>query len=233
MHFAGSPLAGIFPGPRAVDRFPVDLEPVAHLRKPFFHDDGDHSVGPRTDVEQEVAAAADRVDQDKHQFPASVINVEIFGAVVAVTYAHATAFFPWMVDAAHSCCVFRGPVAAMFVAGVAAPTIIHHHFVLNGGLVEQPCQQFRAVPIGRSHLPLTIAEDYCRFVVRDQVLELREHVLAHVTRLVVKPERVIPLVKRIVEAHAQAFAPHRVGEIAKYIAFGTDFDRVPRTIPRS
>ena len=73
----------------------------------------------------------------------------------------------------------------MFVAGVAAPTIIHHHFVLNGGLVEQPCQQFRAVPIGRSHLPLTIAEDYCRFVVRDQVLELREHVLAHVARLVV------------------------------------------------
>src|SRR5207253_1221030 len=129
--------------------------------------------GPRTDVEQEIAAAADRVDQDEHQFPASVVHVEIFGAVVAITHAHATALFPWMVNATHSRCVFCGPVAAMFVASVAAPTIVDNHFVLYGGLVEQPCQQFGAVPIGRSHLPLTIAEDYCRFIVRDQILELR------------------------------------------------------------
>src|SRR4029077_4364878 len=98
-----------------------------------------------------------------------------------------------MVDATHSCGVFRGPVAAMFVASVAAPTIVYNHFVLDRRLIEKQSQKFSAVPIGRSHLPLTIAEDDRRFVVRDQVLELRKHVLTNVTRLVVKQKRVIRL----------------------------------------
>ena len=103
----------------------------------------------------------------------------------------------------------------MFVASVASPTIVYNHFILNWGIIEQPREQFGTVPIGRIHLPLTIAEDNCRFVVRDQVFELREHVLPYVARLVIKPERVIPLVKRIVDAHTQAFASDRFGEVAQ------------------
>jgi hypothetical protein len=42
---------------------------------------------------------------------------------------------------------------------------------------------------------------------------LREHVLGHVPRLVVKPEGVVPLVQLVVIAHAQAFAANGVGKI--------------------
>src|SRR5213076_3158190 len=97
-----SPFSRVLPGFCAVDRFAVDLEPVAHLRKPFFHDHGNRSVGPWTNVEQKVATAADRIHEDKHQFPARMLNIEIFGSVVAVTHAHATALFPWMIAATHS-----------------------------------------------------------------------------------------------------------------------------------
>src|SRR5207244_9402768 len=100
--FARSPLARVLPRFRAVDRLAVDLKPVAHLRKPFFHDHGDRSVSPWPDVEQKVPTAADSIDEDEHQLPARVVNVEIFGTVVAVTYAHTTDLFPRMIYANHS-----------------------------------------------------------------------------------------------------------------------------------
>src|SRR6266404_4381705 len=81
-------------------------------------------------------------------------------------------------------------------------------------------------------LPFTIAEDNGWFVVCDQILELRKHVLANITRLVVEPKGVVPLVKRVVITHPQAFATHSLGEVAKQIALRTDLHRVPRAPPR-
>jgi hypothetical protein len=49
----------------------------------------------------------------------------------------------------------------------------------------------------------------------DHVLELREHMFAHITWLVIKPQRVVPLVEGIVDAHAQALAADGIGEVAK------------------
>src|SRR6266404_4337680 len=84
---ARSPLTRVPPGSRAIDCLAVDLEPTPHLCESLFHNDWDCAVGFWTYVEQEVAATADGVHSDEHQFAASVINLDIFGAVIAITLA--------------------------------------------------------------------------------------------------------------------------------------------------
>src|SRR5437016_12913672 len=79
-----------------------------------------------------------------------------------------------MVDPAHARGVFGRPVAAVLVAGIAAPAIVNHYFISDGRVIEKPCEQFGRMPVGRGHLPLAVAEDDRRLVARDQVFELRE-----------------------------------------------------------
>ena len=136
-----------------------------------------------------------------------------------------------MVHAAHARRVLGGPVAAVLVARVVAPAVVDHHVVFHRRFVEQPGEQFRDCAIRRGQLPLAIAEDDVGLVARHHVLELRDHVLADVARLVGQPERVVPLVERIVIAHVQTLAAHGVGEIAEQIAVRADLDGVPRASP--
>ena len=67
--------------------------------------------------------------------------------------------------------------------------------------------------------------------VRDGVLELREHVLGDVAFLVGEPQRVVPLVERIVDSHVQAAAPSGLHEVERDVAFGADIHGVPGTSP--
>ena len=55
--------------------------------------------------------------------------------------------------------------------------------------------------------------------------------LFDIAGLVREPERVVPLIERIIDSHAQAFVADRSGEIAEEIAFGTRFNGIPRTAP--
>ena len=71
---------------------------------------------------------------------------------------------------------------------------------------------------------------------RDHVLELRNHVLTDVAWLIIEPQRVIPLVERVVDAHAQAFATHRSAQVAQQIAlraFSTAFHGLPQVADAS
>src|SRR6185295_10640059 len=68
-------------------------------------------------------------------------------------------------------------------------------------------------------------------VAGDDVLELRKEVLRHEARLVPKPERVVPLVERVVEAHLETLAADGTGEVAQEVAPGADLDGVPGTAP--
>src|SRR5208282_4826577 len=42
--FAGTPLLGVRPGMRGIDRLTVHLHPVAHFEQAFFHDWRNHAV---------------------------------------------------------------------------------------------------------------------------------------------------------------------------------------------
>src|SRR5882724_6068661 len=61
--FAGAPLMRSLPWPRAVDRFAIDLQPIANLREPLFHDHRNSAVGSGADIQQQVASTADRIDE--------------------------------------------------------------------------------------------------------------------------------------------------------------------------
>jgi len=69
------------------------------------------------------------------------------------------------------------------------------------------------MPFRRGLLPLAVAEDDVGLVVSDHVLELREHVFAGVSGLVLEPDRVIPLIEGVIIAHVQAFAAHCFAEV--------------------
>src|SRR5437016_5591029 len=90
------------------------------------------------------------------------------------------------------------------------PIVIDDH-VFRGRLIEEPSQELGSPPFGRGQVPLAIAEDDSRLIARDHILELREHVLLDITRLVGKPKRVIPLIKRIIEAHLESLAATGIG----------------------
>ena len=119
----------------------------------------------------------------------------------------------------------------MLVARVLAPPVVDHDLVPHRGLVEQPGEQLRAAPVGGGHVPLAVAEDDRRLVARDQVLELRDHVLADVLRPVGEVQRVVPLVERVVVAHLEVLAAHGLGQVAEQVPPGADFHRVPRAAP--
>jgi hypothetical protein len=97
------------------------------------------------------------------------------------------------------------------MSGIAAPAVIDNDLVFYGRIIKQPRKQLRTMPLGRCHLPLAVAEDDRGLVVSDQVFKLREHVLLDIARFVVKPERVVPLIQRIVIAHAHTFAADSFG----------------------
>ena len=155
--------------------------------KPVLHYHRNRPVRRRPNIEQKVAAPADDVCQHDHELASRVVILKPLGAVVAVAEAHAAAFFPGMVEAAHARRVLRGPVAAVLVARIAAPAVIDHYLVFHQRFVEEPCKQLGAAPRARRQLPLAIAEDDGRLVPRDQVLELREHMVLNVARLVSQP----------------------------------------------
>ena len=52
-----------------------------------------------------------------------------------------------------------------------------------------------------------------------------------VARLVGEPERVVPLVERIIEAHFQAFSANRVSKVSGEVTLWADLDGVPRAAP--
>src|SRR5512143_2114598 len=134
-------------------------------------------------------------------------------AVKTIGETHAPALLPGMIHAAHSWSVLGGPVASMFVARVLAPAIVDDNFVLYGRFVEQPRQEFWAAPLGRREVPFAVTEDDRGFVARDQILELRCHVLGDIAGSVGQIERVVPLIQRIVETHFEALGTHRRGKI--------------------
>ena len=80
-------------------------------------------------------------------------------------------------------------------------------------------------------VPLAVAEDDRRLVARDHVLELRDHVLVHVALAVGQPERVVPFVKRVVEAELHPALAHRLGHLPHQVAFRPDLGRVPWPAP--
>src|SRR5580704_1069754 len=93
------------------------------------------------------------------------------GPVVAVAEAHPAAFFPGMRGFGHTGSVFGGPITAVLVPRLASPAIVYHDLLLHRRLIVEPCQQLRATPFVRSHLPLAVAENYGRLVARHHVLE--------------------------------------------------------------
>jgi hypothetical protein len=120
-----------------------------------------------------------------------------------------------MLHATHAGSVFGGPVAAVLVSSLLAPTIVDDYFVFHGRFVEEPGEEFGTVPFTRRDLPLAIAEDDGGFVTSDEVFELREHVIFDIAGLIIEPQRVVPLIERIVDSHAEAFAANGVCEIAQ------------------
>src|ERR1700689_3112849 len=133
-----------------------------------------------------------------------------------------------MIDATHPRCIFRSPIATVLVTGVVAPAVIDHNLVLYRGLVEQPCEQLSAAPVGGRHFPFAVTEDDGWFVASNQILKLGEQMLAAIARLVSQPKGVKPLVERVVVPHAQPLPEPGVGQLAQYVAFWSGFDRIPR-----
>ena len=88
------------------------------------------------------------------------------------------------------------------------------------------------MPFRRRQIPFAVAEDDIGLVAGHNILKLRDHMLADVARFVGEPERVVPLVERVVNAHVQTFAANGVGEIAQQIALRPRLHSVPRTAPR-
>ena len=127
--------------------------------------------------------------------------------------------------------VFRGPVAAMFMPAFLAPAVVDHDVVLDRRVVEQPSEQLLASPILARHVPLAVAEDDRRLVARHHVLKLREHVLVHVALAVRKPERVEPLIKRVIETELHPALTHRLGQLPHQVALRPDLGRIPWPTP--
>ena len=136
-----------------------------------------------------------------------------------------------MIHAAHAGRVFGGPVAAVLVARLLAPAVVHGHFILHRGFVEQPRQEFRAVPLRGRQFPFPVAEDDRWLIARHHVLELRRHVLGDIARLVGEPQRVVPLVERIVDAGLQPLGADGGGQISQQVAMRPDLDGVPGPSP--
>ena len=86
-------------------------------------------------------------------------------------------------------------------------------------------------PFSRGQVPFAVREDDRRLVARHHVLELRDHVLGDVAGLVGEPERVVPLVEGIVEAHPQALGAHRLRQFPEKVALRANLDGVPRAAP--
>ena len=132
----------------------------------------------------------------------------------------------------HARRVLGRPVAAVLVPAVFAPAVVDDDLVLHRRLVEEPGEELRAPPFSRGQVPLAVREDDRRLVAGHHVLELRDHVLGDVAGLVGEPERVVPLVERIVEAHPQALRAHGLRQFPEQVALRADLDRVPRAGPR-
>ena len=122
-------------------------------------------------------------------------------------------------------------VASVLVSNALPPAVIDHHFVAARRLVEQPSQQFCALPALVLQVPFSVAENQRRPVAADHILELGNHVLLDVAVSILQPERVEPLVERVVEPHLEPGIPDRTSEVSQQVAAGPFIHAVPRAAP--
>ena len=89
------------------------------------------------------------------------------------------------------------------------------------------------MPFGAGEFPLAIGEDDGGLGVIDYIFELREEVFLYEALFVGEPQRVVPLVERIIDPHVQPFPPTGLSEIEQQVALGADIDCIPETVVRA
>ena len=172
----GRPLGAVAKSPRAVDGFAIVFQPLAEIGQPILHEHGNAPIGRGTDIEQQVAAAAHRVDERQQQPRSAGVVRQVFIAVETIGVAQAAILLPGVGRTRQTRAVFGGVVTAVPMARLAAPSIVDHHALRDCAVVEQPGQQLGRAPLLGRQVPFTIGKNDGRRVTRDEVLELRKQV---------------------------------------------------------
>lgn len=143
---------GIRPRTRAIDSLAVDGKPFTHVSKSLLHDYRDSSICSGSDIQQQVSAARDFVDQDMNQFCRRSVIIQIFISVIAERRTDPTAFFPWVPDIFIGrflvvyLIIFGGVNSTMKATGFLTPPIVYNNVVADRRIVIQPREKFRALP---------------------------------------------------------------------------------------
>src|SRR6185312_4933986 len=193
-----SPLRSRFPTYCPVDGLMVDLHPAPYLQQPLFHDRGYLPMRIRADVEQEIPAAADLIDELQHQRLRGIIIPGVFRPVVTVGVTHPSALLEIMILEIQVRLVFWRIYTTVMEPDPAAPAVIGDDTVLNRALVIQPCQEFPAAESRVAVLPVPVGPEYIGPVGRNEVFHLRPHIVPDIPRSVMQPQGVVPFVQRII-----------------------------------
>ena len=221
------PVAGLaaetLPGVRAVDRLAVDREPGAEPLQDRALFVGNGSVGPRTDVEQEVAVLRDDVDEQVDEFLRRTVVLRDAVLVEPEAAGHAAHRLPLRRGDVGLYLELRGREVVVDSRPGGVPAIVHD--AVGDGPVVVAEQSFRVavrrrvdvVPQDRGVIAI---DEFAPLLVDEaRVFRLRRREPESIEdrrerRLEERPVDTA----RVVDAHAHAVGAHRVGEFADDVA---------------
>ena len=154
------------PRPRRVNGRTVDAEPLSDLCQSLLEYGTDDAVGRRSDVEQQIAAAADGLRQHSDQLAGRQVVGESGVAPVAPRhFVDGVAVLPLVrLQSARIEFVGARVEIAVMTGGAGAPPVVDHHLVSDGRIVVEPRQKIGGIPVRVRRFPVAVRPDNARLV---------------------------------------------------------------------
>ena len=217
------PFAGRVEARRSVDRRRVRPHPRTRVAQDLRLDVGHGSVGVRADVEEQVPALGDRLDEQRDHLRGREVVLDALVAVHAERVAQPAAELPaprgrrfGNVVLIHRVVVARGE-----------PAVVEHELeAAFGGHRARVGEYLIGAPVPARVTPMPVAPQERGLESLHQLLDLRAHVRVDIP-IGVGIFGVTPVEERVVAAEHVAAPAHRVGQLGRDITLGPESGRRP------
>ena len=218
----------------AVDRLAIDVEPAPDRQQTVDHDQRDGAIIVGADVEKQIPALGDEVDQRVDAAGAARVDVVVLGAVEGEGVADAATLLEGaylvhpLAGGIAEIAVFGGRVITDLAAQALAPAIVDGDILGVFYILVDPLEDLGRAPQGIGVIPLAIGPENIGLVALDQLLDLRDHLGLDVFLLVAVVEGVVPLHEGVVEPGTDSLLATGGEQFAEKVSLWPDLHAVPR-----
>lgn len=140
--------------------------------RPFHHNKWNVSVRSRSNVQGEIAAESDVVDEKCNKFVCRFVVGVSFQAIPAPRPCHCHEIGPLVTDGRRRLkFIATRPIASVLASAIGTPSIVDDDAIFDGGFVIEPGEKVGRFQLGAVEKNAIVAVDQIGFVFDGQVFE--------------------------------------------------------------